>query len=79
MRKPRFIDSIEFELGSGNVYADLGCPEPEAMLTKAHLVTQISKIIKQRRFTQESERRLLDCLTRLGRDVEIVIKPVLFA
>ena len=99
MRKQSVVNDIEFEQGSGNVYADLGYPAPEAMLIKAQLVTQIGKIIKQRRLTQEkaaellgfapekvssilngqfrsiSERRLLDCLTRLGRDVEIVIKP----
>jgi predicted XRE-type DNA-binding protein len=99
MSKHRIVNGIEIEHGSGNVYADLGYPSPESMLIKAQLVTQIGKIIKQRRLTQEraaeilglrqprisamlngrfrgiSERRLLDCLTRLGRDVQIVIKP----
>ena len=35
---------------------------------------KISKLLKGQ-FRGISERRLLNCLTRLGRDVEIVVKP----
>ena len=89
---------VKFELGSGNVYADLGVKDADAMLIKAELVMAISRIIQERGLTQSaaaellgltqpklsnilrrqfhrvSERRLIDCLTRLGRDVQIVVK-----
>lgn len=38
--------------GSGNVFADLGLPNPEQQLIKARLTFQIYRIIKQRGLTQ---------------------------
>jgi predicted XRE-type DNA-binding protein len=38
--------------GSGNVFADLGFPNPEEHQTKANLVCQIAGIMKERRMTQ---------------------------
>lgn len=100
MRKEHSKNGIAVQKGSRNVYADLGYHDSEDMLVKAHLVTKIADIIKQRGLTQEnaakvlgltqptisklpkrqfrgiSEKRLLCCLMQLGRDVEIVIKPV---
>jgi Helix-turn-helix domain len=43
---------VKVEEGSGNVFADLGLPNPEQELLKAHLTLQIYKIIKQRELTQ---------------------------
>lgn len=40
------------EPGSGNVFADLGFPNPEEHLRKAELVYLISRIIEERGFTQ---------------------------
>jgi len=40
------------EKGSGNVFADLGLPNPEQELLKAHLTLQIYKVIKARGLTQ---------------------------
>jgi predicted XRE-type DNA-binding protein len=40
------------KLGSGNVFADLGLPNPEQELLKARLTLQIYKIVKARRLTQ---------------------------
>jgi predicted XRE-type DNA-binding protein len=37
---------------SGNVFADMGLPEPEEELTKAQLASHIRQLIKQRRLTQ---------------------------
>jgi hypothetical protein len=66
------VAGVKFELGSGNVYADLRVKDADAMLVKAELVMAISRIIRERGLTQSfhgvSERRLIDCLTRLGRD-----------
>jgi len=38
--------------GSGNVFADLGLPNPEQELLKAQLTLQIYKIVKARKLTQ---------------------------
>jgi predicted XRE-type DNA-binding protein len=38
--------------GSGNVFADLGLPNPEQELLKAQLSLQIYRIVKQRGLTQ---------------------------
>ena len=98
MKRKRLAAGVKFERSSGNVYADLGVKDADAMLVKAELVTTISGIIRERALTQSaaaellgltqpklsnilrgqfhgvSERRLIDCLTRLGWDVEIVVK-----
>ena len=41
-------DEIRIERGSGNVFADLERPDPDAHLLKAELVTRIDKIIRER-------------------------------
>ncbi len=83
--------------GSGNVYADLGLPDAEGMMIKAHLATVIGDIISAKKMTQMqaakvlglpqsklsnllngrfrgiSETKMMECLSRLGRDVRIVV------
>jgi predicted XRE-type DNA-binding protein len=44
---------IEFEKGTGNVYADLGLADADEMRVKAQLASKISEIVKARRWTQE--------------------------
>ena len=45
--------------GSGNVFADLGIPNPEQELLKAELTLQIYRIIKQRNLTQTQAGKIL--------------------
>jgi predicted XRE-type DNA-binding protein len=45
---------------SGNVFADLGLPNPEERLAKAELARQINNIIKERKLTQTAAATLLD-------------------
>jgi predicted XRE-type DNA-binding protein len=95
MRKKR----VGIKQGSGNVFADLGLPNPEQELLKARLTLQIYKIVKERGLTQArageilgirqphvsalmrnragnfSVGRLMEFLTALGQDVEIIVKP----
>jgi len=92
------VKGVEVEMGTGNVYADLGFADADEMLIKAQLVSKIAEIIKRKGLTQTqaaqllgmpqpklsnllsgrfrgvSERRLMDCLVKLGRDVQIVVK-----
>jgi predicted XRE-type DNA-binding protein len=44
--------NIAVEDGSGNVFADLGFPNPEREQLKAHLTLQIYRLIKQSGLTQ---------------------------
>jgi predicted XRE-type DNA-binding protein len=91
----RKVQGVEVEMGTGNVYADLGYADADKMLIKAQLVAKIAEIIKRKGFTQTqaaellgipqpklsnllrgrfrgfSERRLMDCLTNLGRDIQM--------
>jgi len=93
-------EKIKFEVGSGNVFADLGLSNPEEHLAKAELASRIGEAIRQKRLTQTaaaqllgidqpkvsrllrgyltnfSTDRLMHFLTLLGRDVEIVVKPI---
>ena len=47
------------EYGSGNVFADLGFPDPEEHLAKAKLVRAIGIAMKARRLTQVEAAKLL--------------------
>ena len=44
--------NTDFEVGSGNVFADIGLPDPDTVLAKAQLARQIAAIIVQRGWTQ---------------------------
>lgn len=90
---------IDYEVSSGNVYADIGFADSAEMLAKARIVSEISRIIQARKLTQTkaaelldidqpkvsallrgqfhgySQERLIGFLTKLGMDVEIVVRP----
>ena len=46
--------SVAIEVGSTNVYADLGYEEAAAMQRKSSLAAEIARTIKARRLTQEA-------------------------
>ena len=50
---------IRVESGSGNVFADLGLPNPDERLAKADLALRISEAIGARRLTQTRSARVL--------------------
>lgn len=47
-------DNVPHTVGSGNVFADLGYPDPDEALLKAALAREISAAIRERKLTQES-------------------------
>ena len=49
----------EYEVSSGNVFADLGVAQPEEALLKADLALTISELIEQRGLTQKEAAALL--------------------
>jgi len=48
-----------YEMGSGNVFKDLGVPNAEEHLIKAQLVFKIDKIMKDKRLKQAAAAALL--------------------
>ena len=53
------MSKIEHEVGSGNVFTDLGLANSAEALVKAKLALQIGRIIKARRLTQRSAAALM--------------------
>jgi predicted XRE-type DNA-binding protein len=49
---------VSYEVGSGNVFADIGLPNAEEHLIKAHLVLKIDRILKARTLKQIEAARL---------------------
>ena len=50
---------IKYEESSGNVFADIGLPNPEEYIAKAELAFQICEIIRERKLTQVKAAKLL--------------------
>lgn len=53
MARRRKEEKVQFVRGSGNVFADLGLPNPEVLQAKADLMYQINAVIKRRGLTLE--------------------------
>src|ERR1700758_2372295 len=51
--------NIDVEEGSGNLFADIGLPNPEERLAKADLAIRIAETIRARRLTQTRAARIL--------------------
>jgi hypothetical protein len=64
----RIIEGVEVQRSSGNVFADLGLPDAEKLKIKTGLVVEIRRAMR-------AERKLMDCLNRLGYDIEIKVRP----
>ena len=51
--------NIHVKESSGNVFADIGLPNPEERLAKADLAIRIAETIRARRLTQTRAARIL--------------------
>ncbi|MDP2820492.1 MAG: helix-turn-helix transcriptional regulator [Polaromonas sp.] len=95
----RTFNDTRVEMGSRNVFADLGLPDADKLKIKSGLVIEITKAMRRLNLTQKaaaermgipqpkvsamlrgdftnlSERKLMDCLNRLGYDIEIKVRP----
>jgi predicted XRE-type DNA-binding protein len=58
IKKKRF-GKIEYTESSGNVFADLGVPNPEEALAKAKIAMKIEALIKKKKLTQTKAAKLL--------------------
>jgi predicted XRE-type DNA-binding protein len=55
------LDGIEYEVGSGNVFADLELADPEELMAKAHLSIAIERVIDDKGLTHSAAAKLLHC------------------
>jgi predicted XRE-type DNA-binding protein len=51
---------IKYERSSGNVFADLGRPNPEERLAKAEVARKITNAIKKKQLTQKQAAEILN-------------------
>jgi len=58
-KRSQMDPEIQVEDSTGNVFADLGLPNPEELLAKAEMVRQISRIVATRGLTQTQTAELL--------------------
>lgn len=58
IRKKR-LGNIEYTESSGNVFADLGIPNPDEALAKAEIAMKIRSLIKKKKLTQAKAAKLL--------------------
>lgn len=65
------LDGIEYEVGSGNVFADLGLADPEELMAKALLSIAIERAVEDEGLAPSTAAKLLQCteveLSRLFR------------
>ena len=54
------INDTKVERGSGNVFQELGHPDPDAHLLKAEIVTRIDEIIRRRGLKEVHAAKLLE-------------------
>lgn len=52
-------DPLDYEIGSGNVFADTGVPNPDEALARAQLMSRVTDIILERRLTQRCAAEIL--------------------
>ena len=52
-------EPVTIETGSGNVFADLGLPDPEERLLKANIAIEIANLVKAKALTQTQAARLV--------------------
>lgn len=58
-KKKSLKKKIDYEVGSGNVFADLDLPNPEEYLLKAKLVSLVNDVIDERGWTQKEAAKYL--------------------
>ena len=95
----RTTNGVEFEVSSGNVFADLGLADAAELKIKSGLAMEITRAVRRLGITQQdagrtmgisqakvsallrgdfsnlSETKLMECLNRLGYDIEIKLRP----
>ena len=74
----RWVDGVEVEAGSGNVFADLGLPGAGKLKIKSGLVIEIARALRRLDLTQEEAGRRMGVpqpKEMTGRDLRIFAEP----
>jgi predicted XRE-type DNA-binding protein len=58
-KKQKKSKEIEFQIGSDNIFADIGVENPEEELTKAELTWEIDQIIRKKKLTQQKAAEIM--------------------
>ena len=53
------VEQPDYEIGSGNVFADMGMTNPEERLLKSNLARMVNRTVKQRGWTQKHTAEVL--------------------
>ena len=53
------MKSVDYEVGSGNVFRDLGLPDADELDAKANLAIEVARIIARRGLTQTQAAKVL--------------------
>ena len=53
------VRKVKVEVGSGNIFADLGLPDADTHFLKAQIVSEIYRIAEERKLTQARAGKLL--------------------
>lgn len=59
MTRKKKNEEIKVKVSSGNIYADLGYPNPQEAMAKANLAILIADIIKKKKLTQKKAAALM--------------------
>jgi predicted XRE-type DNA-binding protein len=59
--RKKTLDGIEYEESSGNVFADLGLPNPEERMAKALLSIAVERAIEEKQLSQSAAAELPQC------------------
>ncbi len=59
MKKQRESKDLNIEVGSDNIFADIGVENPEEELTKAELAWEIEQTLKKKKLTQAKAAKLM--------------------
>ncbi len=57
--KKQDVEKSEYEIGSDNVFADLGFENPDEDIIKSYLVGEIAHLIKKKKLTQMQAAKIL--------------------
>lgn len=57
--RKKHSENLDYIEGSGNVFADLGIPDPEKTLAKAEIAMKIHDVIKKKKLTQAKAAKIL--------------------
>ena len=63
------MNEVEVTEGTGNVFADLGMPNPEERLMRSALVHELHTVLKARKLRKEATAKLLDLPAPVASDL----------